>query len=67
MRGAGIEPQSSPAVIVHDPTQDQPIAKKSDLFGVFRAAEKPRAEFRVGAEVEKAGVFADGAADSLRG
>jgi glutamate--cysteine ligase len=44
-------------VIAHDPTQDKPIAKKSDLFGIFHEAEKPRAEFRIGAEAEKAGVF----------
>ena len=44
-------------MIAHDPTQDKPIAKKSDLFGIFHEAEKPRAEFRIGAEAEKAGVF----------
>jgi len=47
-------------VIAHDPTQDQPIASKSDLFGIFRQAEKPSTEFRVGAEAEKCGVFEDG-------
>lgn len=44
-------------MIAHDPTQDKPIAQKSDLFGIFHEAEKPRAEFRIGAEAEKAGVF----------
>lgn len=48
-------------MIDQDPTQDQPIARKSDLFDLFLQAEKPRAQFRIGAEAEKVGVFEDGA------
>ena len=44
-------------MIDHDPTQDQPIAKKSDLLEIFHQAEKPRSQFRIGAEAEKCGVF----------
>ena len=47
-------------MIAHDPSQDKPIARKSDLLGIFHEAEKPRAQFRIGAEAEKAGVFSDG-------
>ena len=47
-------------MLATDPTLDRPIAKKSDLLGIFREAEKPRSEFRIGAEAEKVGVFADG-------
>jgi glutamate--cysteine ligase len=47
-------------VIALDPTQDQPIAKKSDLLAFFQQSEKPRSEFRVGAEAEKCGVVEDG-------
>jgi glutamate--cysteine ligase len=48
-------------VIDHDPKQDQPIATKGDLFEIFHQAEKPRGEFRIGAEAEKCGVLEDGA------
>jgi glutamate--cysteine ligase len=47
-------------VIPPDPSQDLPIGRKSDLFGIFRDAEKPRSEFRVGVEAEKFAVFEDG-------
>jgi glutamate--cysteine ligase len=47
-------------VIDLDPSLHQPIEKKSDLFGVFHSAEKPAAEFRIGAEAEKCGVFEAG-------
>jgi glutamate--cysteine ligase len=42
----------------HDASQDEPIAKRDDLLALFRSAEKPKAEFRVGAEAEKFGVIA---------
>ena len=49
-------------MIAHDPSQDTLIAKKSDLFGIFHDAEKPRDQYRIGAEAEKVGVFEDGGA-----
>lgn len=39
---------------------DKPIASYDELFGIFHAAIKPEAEFRVGAEMEKFGVYPDG-------
>ena len=41
-------------------TDDKPIASYDDLLSLFHAAVKPAGEFRVGAEMEKFGVFADG-------
>jgi len=38
------------------PPNDKPIERFDDLLEVFRSAEKPRAEWRVGAEMEKFGV-----------
>lgn len=38
---------------------DQPIEGVEDLLGYFRAAEKPRADWAVGTEHEKVGVYAD--------
>lgn len=48
------------AAVSNDTDLDTPIASFEDLFFPFREAEKPREEFRVGAEMEKFGVFADG-------
>jgi glutamate--cysteine ligase len=39
---------------------DRPIASYDDLLSIFHGAIKPASEFRVGAEMEKFGVFADG-------
>lgn len=39
--------------------KDQPIEGPGDLVAWFRAAEKPRASWRVGTEHEKVGVYAD--------
>src|SRR5688572_26069264 len=39
---------------------DQPIASYEDLLSIFHAAIKPASAFRVGAEMEKFGVFEDG-------
>jgi glutamate--cysteine ligase len=39
--------------------QDQPVEGMGDLLSYFRAAEKPRADWRVGTEHEKVGVYAD--------
>jgi glutamate--cysteine ligase len=41
-------------------SDDKPIGSYDDLLSLFHAAIKPQAEFRVGAEMEKFGVFADG-------
>lgn len=39
--------------------KDQPVEGLRDLIDYFRAAEKPRAQWRVGTEHEKVGVYAD--------
>ncbi|MEZ4332067.1 MAG: glutamate-cysteine ligase family protein [Myxococcota bacterium] len=39
--------------------KDQPIEGPGDLVAYFRAGEKPRANWRVGTEHEKVGVYAD--------
>jgi glutamate--cysteine ligase len=39
---------------------DKPVASHDDLLSIFHAAMKPSSEFRVGAEMEKFGVHADG-------
>jgi len=39
--------------------QDQPIEGVADLLAYFRAAETPRADWAVGTEHEKVGVYAD--------
>jgi glutamate--cysteine ligase len=39
---------------------DKPIASYDDLLSIFHSAIKPKSEFRVGAEMEKFGVFEDG-------
>jgi glutamate--cysteine ligase len=41
-------------------TNDKPIASYDDLLSLFHAAMKPASEFRVGAEMEKFGVYQDG-------
>ncbi len=38
---------------------DQPLAGRDELLGYFRDAETPRADWRVGTEHEKVGVYAD--------
>ncbi len=45
-----------------DPALESPITRADDLFHVFHSAEKPATEFRVGAEMEKPGVFREDAA-----
>ena len=47
------------AVIV-ETLSDKPIASYDDLLSLFHAAVKPPSEFRVGAEMEKFGVYEDG-------
>lgn len=42
------------------PLSDKPIASYDDLLSLFHAAVKPASEFRVGAEMEKFGVYDDG-------
>jgi len=39
--------------------QDQPVEGLGELVGYFRSAEKPRAQWRVGTEHEKVGVYDD--------
>ncbi len=39
-----------------DPTLEQPLRSYDDLLSVFRGAEKPESEFRIGPEMEKPGV-----------
>ncbi len=43
-------------------SHDEPIRRAEDLLAVFRDAEKPPAQWRVGAEMEKFGVFVDSGA-----
>lgn len=43
-----------------DTTADRPIRALDELDELFRAAEKPADQFRIGAEAEKFGIFADG-------
>lgn len=43
-----------------DPNSDQPIGSYDDLLSVFHAAIKAPSELRVGAEMEKFGVYEDG-------
>jgi glutamate--cysteine ligase len=50
-----------------DPGLEQPLRREDeggldDLLTLFRGAEKPRSEFRIGAEMEKPGVLKDTAA-----
>ena len=40
-------------------SKDQPIEGRGDLLAYFRAAQTPRADWRVGTEHEKVGVYAD--------
>jgi len=42
------------------PPNDQPIRSLDELEAIFRAAEKPASQFRIGAEAEKFGIVADG-------
>ena len=39
--------------------KDQPLEGRNDLLAYFKDAETPRAEWRVGTEHEKVGVYAD--------
>lgn len=39
---------------------DKPLTTYDELVALFSSAEKPKSEFRVGAEMEKFGVLADG-------
>jgi glutamate--cysteine ligase len=41
----------------HDPRLDVPIKSEDDLYSIFREAEKPRARWVIGAEMEKFGVL----------
>jgi glutamate--cysteine ligase len=46
------------ANVTHADSQlDQPIASFDDLLGIFHSAAKPASEFRIGAEMEKFGVY----------
>jgi glutamate--cysteine ligase len=42
------------------PQSEKPIASYDDLLSLFHSAIKPASEFRVGAEMEKFGVYDDG-------
>ncbi len=46
------------AVPTIPPSNDAPIRSYDDLFGIFRETEKPAAQHRIGAEMEKFGVDA---------
>src|SRR5688572_6060420 len=39
---------------------DKPVSSYDDLLSIFHGAIKPREQFRVGAEMEKFGVYDDG-------
>ena len=45
-----------------DPADDQPIRGEDDLVAIFHAAEKPKAQFRIGVEAEKFAIDATTAA-----
>jgi glutamate--cysteine ligase len=40
--------------------EDHVLETEAQLYAIFRGAEKPKSAFRVGAEMEKFGVYADG-------
>lgn len=46
--------------VTAESTDDKPLTTHDDLLALFFDAIKPVAQFRVGAEMEKFGVFADG-------
>lgn len=48
------------ATVTAETLSDEPIASYDDLLSIFHEALKPAAEFRVGAEMEKFGVYEDG-------
>lgn len=48
------------AAVTAEILSDKPIASYDDLLSIFHAAIKPASEFRVGAEMEKFGVYEDG-------
>lgn len=48
------------ANVVTAPHPEKPISSYDDLLSLFHEAVKPEREFRVGAEMEKFGVYADG-------
>lgn len=48
------------AVTVETPS-DKPLTSYDDLLSLFRSAVKPASQHRVGAEIEKFGVYKDGA------
>jgi glutamate--cysteine ligase len=48
----------------HDPRLDAPIQAEADLYAIFREAEKPAAQWAVGAEMEKFGVV-DGTGEPI--
>lgn len=52
---------------VTDSVNDKPISSYDELLSLFHAAVKPPSEFRVGAEMEKFGVFPDGSPVTYEG
>ena len=48
------------ATVTAENFSDKPIGSYDDLLSIFHAAIKPASEFRVGAEMEKFGVYEDG-------
>src|SRR5689334_240253 len=48
------------ANVVTAANSEKPISSYDDLLSLFHEAVKPESEFRVGAEMEKFGVYADG-------
>ena len=55
----GIDRRMATAVTV-DSSSDKPIASYDELLALFHDAIKPASQFRVGAEMEKFGVYDDG-------
>lgn len=53
--------------VTAETVSDKPISSYDDLLSIFHSAIKPVSEFRVGAEMEKFGVLADGTAIGYEG
>jgi glutamate--cysteine ligase len=48
------------SAVTAETLSDKPVTSYDDLLSIFHSAIKPKTEFRVGAEMEKFGVFEDG-------
>lgn len=60
MRPPGREVRARFRAPMGSPSDDRLLSREDDLFELFRSAEKPPVEHRIGAEAEKFGVFQDG-------